>query len=184
MAKKNFKNKQEKHRINMKISQWGKVDEVRIVGDIDEVEKDVYTLDEAIDLSRKYDVDLVEISPNAKPPVCKLVDYNKFLYEIKKKQKDQEQKQKETQTGLKEVRFGPNTDDHDFNFKLNHIKNFLNKNNKVKAFVFFKGREITFKDKGEILLLKIAEQLEEICIVETLPKLVGRKMTMLLKPKK
>jgi len=177
-------NKKEQHRINIKISQWGKITEVRIIGDIEEIEKGIYTLEEAISLADEYGVDLVEISPNAKPPVCKLVDYNKFLYEIKKKQKDIEQKQKENQMGLKEVRFGPNTDNHDFQFKLNHIRNFLQKNNKVKAYVFFKGREITFKEKGEILLLRLASELENDSIVEMMPKLVGRRMTMIFKPKK
>ena len=182
MAKNN--RKKEKHRINIKISQWGKVNEVRIVGDIDEVEKGVYPLEEALDLAKNHGVDLVEISPKAKPPVCRLIDYNKFLYQIKKKKKEQEQKQKEKQLGLKEVRFGPNTEEHDFQFKLNHIRNFLKKNNKVKAFVFFKGREMAFKDKGQLLLLNIANELEDEAIVENMPKLIGRKMIMILKPKK
>lgn len=128
------------------------------------------------------DLDLVEISPKAVPPVCKIIDYQKFLYQQKKKQK--EIKAKTTKVVVKEIRFGPNTDEHDFNFKLNHAKKFLNENAKVKAYVFFKGRTILFKEKGEILLLKFAQELEEIGKVESLPKLEGKRMIMFISPKK
>jgi len=126
-------------------------------------------------------LDLVEISPNAKPPVCKIIDYKKFLYEQKKKQK--ELKAKQSKVVVKEIRFGPNTDDHDFNFKLNHAKGFLKDGAKVKAYVFFKGRTIVFKDRGEILLLKFAQELEDYGVVENMPKLEGKRMTMMINPK-
>jgi translation initiation factor IF-3 len=124
---------------------------------------------------------LVEISPKADPPVCKILDYQKFLYQQKKKQK--EMKQKTIQVTVKEIRFGPNTDDHDYNFKLRHAEKFLNEGSKVKAYVFFKGRSILFKEKGEILLLRFAQDLEEIGKVEQMPKLEGKRMTMFLTPK-
>ena len=127
-------------------------------------------------------LDLVEISPNAKPPVCKIIDYKKFLYEQKKKQK--ELKAKQSKVEVKEIRFGPNTDDHDFDFKLNHAKKFLKDGAKLKAFVFFKGRTIVFKDRGEILLLKLAQELEDYGVVEQMPKLEGKRMTMMINPKK
>jgi translation initiation factor IF-3 len=127
------------------------------------------------------DLDLVEISPNADPPVCKIIDYQKFLYQQKKKQK--ELKAKATKIVVKEIRFGPNTDDHDYNFKLKHAIKFLEDGAKVKAFVFFKGRSILFKEKGEILLLRLAQDLEEYGKVEQLPKLEGKRMTMFLSPK-
>jgi translation initiation factor IF-3 len=127
-------------------------------------------------------MDLVEISPNAEPPVCKIIDYKKFLYEQKRKQK--EIKAKATKVIIKEIRFGPQTDDHDFNFKLNHAKKFLADGAKVKAYVFFKGRSIVFKEQGEVLLLKFAQELEEYGKVEALPKLEGKKMIMLVTPKK
>ena len=127
------------------------------------------------------DLDLVEISPNADPPVCKIIDYQKFLYQQKKKQK--ELKAKATKIVVKEIRFGPNTDDHDYNFKLKHEIKFLEDGAKVKAFVFFKGRSILFKEKGEILLLRLAQDLEEYGKVEQLPKLEGKRMTMFLSPK-
>lgn len=127
------------------------------------------------------DLDLVEISPNADPPVCKIVDYQKFLYQQKKKQK--EMKAKTTKVVLKEIRFGPNTDDHDYEFKMKHATKFIEEGAKVKAFVFFKGRSILFKEKGEILLLKLAQDLEEIAKVEQLPRLEGKRMTMFLSPK-
>ena len=128
------------------------------------------------------ELDLVEISPNANPPVCKIIDYKKFLYEQKKKQK--ELKSKQSKVVLKEIRFGPNTDDHDFLFKLNHAKKFLSEGSKLKAFVFFKGRSIVFKDRGEILLLKFAQELEEYGVVESMPDLQGKKMIMMINPKK
>mgnify|MGYP000903557245 FL=1 len=124
---------------------------------------------------------MVEISPKADPPVCKILDYQKFLYQQKKKQK--EMKQKTIQVTVKEIRFGPNTDDHDYNFKLRHAEKFLNEGSKVKAYVFFKGRSILFKEKGEILLLRFAQDLEEIGKVEQMPKLEGKRMTMFLTPK-
>jgi translation initiation factor IF-3 len=127
-------------------------------------------------------LDLVEISPKADPPVCKIIDYNKFLYQQKKKQK--EMKAKAVKVVVKEIRFGPNTDEHDYNFKLKHAEKFLNEGAKVKAYVFFKGRSILFKDKGEILLLKFAQDLEELGKVEQLPRLEGKRMTMFITPKK
>jgi translation initiation factor IF-3 len=127
-------------------------------------------------------LDLVEISPKADPPVCKIIDYKKFLYDQKKKQK--EMKSKAQKVVVKEIRFGPNTDDHDFNFKLKHAEKFLEEGAKVKAYVFFKGRSILFKDKGEILLLRLAQSLEEIATVESMPKLEGKRMIMMIAPKK
>jgi translation initiation factor IF-3 len=127
------------------------------------------------------ELDLVEISPNADPPVCKIIDYQKFLYQQKKKQK--EIKAKTVKVIIKEIRFGPNTDEHDFNFKLNHAKKFLSEGAKIKAFVFFKGRTILFKEKGEILLLRFAQELEEFGKVEQLPRLEGKRMTMFITPK-
>ncbi len=128
------------------------------------------------------ELDLVEISPKAEPPVCRIIDYQKFLYQQKKKMK--EQKAKTVKVIVKEIRFGPNTDDHDYNFKLKHAEKFLSDGAKIKAFVFFKGRSILFKDKGEILLLKFAQDLEEYGKVEQLPKLEGKRMTMFIAPKK
>ncbi len=133
-------------------------------------------------MAEEQELDLVEISPNADPPVCRIIDYKKFLYDQKKKQK--EMKSKQIKVVVKEIRFGPNTDDHDFNFKLNHAKKFLTEGSKVKAYVFFKGRSIVFKDRGEILLLKFAQELEDIGIVEQMPKLEGKKMIMMIQPKK
>jgi len=128
------------------------------------------------------ELDLVEISPKADPPVCKIIDYKKFLYQQKKKQK--EMKAKAVKVVVKEIRFGPNTDEHDYNFKLKHAEKFLNEGAKVKAYVFFKGRSILFKDKGEILLLKFAQDLEELGKVEQMPRLEGKRMTMFITPKK
>lgn len=127
-------------------------------------------------------MDLVEISPNADPPVCRIVDFKKFLYEQKKRQK--EIKQKTVKVVVKEIRFGPNTDEHDYNFKLKHAQSFLEEGSKIKAYVFFKGRTILFKDKGEILLLKMATELEDYGVVEQMPKLEGKKMIMMIAPKK
>ena len=141
----------------------------------------IYPLSEALKMADEQVLDLVEVSPKAEPPVCKIIDYQKFLYQQKKKQK--ELKSKTSKVVVKEIRFGPNTDDHDYNFKLNHAKKFLQDGAKVKAFVFFKGRSILFKDKGEILLLRLARDLEEFGTVEKLPKLEGKRMTMFIAPK-
>ncbi len=140
------------------------------------------SIDKALKKANDADLDLVEISPNAKPPVCKIIDYKKFLFEQKKKQK--ELKAKQTKVTIKEIRFGPNTEDHDFNFKLKHAIDFLKQGAKVKAYVFFKGRSIVFKDRGEILLLRFAQELEDYGIIEQLPKLEGKKMIMMINPKK
>ena len=153
---------------------------MRLVGE--DIEPGIYSFDQALKIARELEMDLVEIVPNAEPPVCRVIDYKKFLYEHKKKQK--EMKAKATKIVVKEVRFGPNTDEHDFNFKLNHAKKFLQEGSKVKAFVFFKGRSILFKDKGEILLLKFAAELEEFGKPENLPELEGKRMIMFLSPKK
>ena len=136
----------------------------------------------AIAMANEADLDLVEISPNAKPPVCKIIDYKKFLFLQKKKKK--ELKSKQTKVVIKEIRFGPNTEDHDFQFKLKHAIGFLKDGAKVKAFVFFKGRSIVFKDRGSILLLRFAQELEEYGVIEQLPKLEGKKMIMMINPKK
>jgi translation initiation factor IF-3 len=167
---------EELHKINRKIT----AHEVRLVGD--GVEPQVLSLAAALALADEMELDLVEISPNAVPPVCKILEYKKFLYDQKKKQK--EMKAKQAKVSLKEVRFGPNTDDHDFNFKLNHARKFLEEGNKLKAFVFFKGRTIVFKERGEILLLKLAQGLEDVGIVEQMPKLEGKRMAILINPKK
>lgn len=145
------------------------------------VKVDVYPISQALKLAEEQGLDLVEISPKADPPVCKIVDYSKFKYEQKKKQK--EMKSKAHKTVLKEIRFGPNTDDHDFNFKLKHAINFLQDGAKVKAYVHFVGRTIVFKERGEILLLKFAQALEEYAKVEQLPKLEGKRMFLMLSPK-
>ncbi|WP_439182619.1 translation initiation factor IF-3 [Carboxylicivirga taeanensis] len=168
--------KEPAHRINRNI----RVPQVRLVGDNIE-NPGVYPTMEAIKIADELDMDLVEISPNADPPVCKITDYQKFLYQQKRKQK--ELKAKTVKVIVKEIRFGPNTDDHDYQFKLKHAEKFLNEGAKVKAYVFFKGRSILFKDKGEILLLRFAQDLEEIGKVEQLPKLEGKRMTMFITPK-
>jgi translation initiation factor IF-3 len=154
---------------------------VRVVGE--NVKVDVYPVEQAIKLAKEQSLDLVEISPKADPPVCKIIDYSKFKYEQKKKQK--EIKAKAQKTVVKEIRFGPNTDDHDFNFKLNHAQKFLQEGAKVKAYVHFVGRTIVFKERGEILLLKFAQALEEFAKVEQLPRLEGKRMILMLaaKPK-
>jgi translation initiation factor IF-3 len=151
-----------------------------VVGD--NVEPGVYSISEALKFAEEQELDLIEISPNADPPVCKISDYQKYLYQQKKKQK--ELKAKTVRVVVKEIRFGPNTDEHDYNFKLKHAVKFLAEGSKVKAYVFFKGRSILFKDKGEILLLKFAQDLEELGKVEQLPRLEGKRMTMFITPKK
>lgn len=133
-------------------------------------------------MAQEMELDLVEISPNAVPPVCRIVDYSKFLYNLRKKEK--EQKAKQSNVTVKEIRFGPNTDDHDFEFKLKHARKFLEEGSKVKAYVFFKGRTIVFKERGEILLLKFAQELEDVAAVEQLPKLEGKRMIMMFNPRK
>jgi translation initiation factor IF-3 len=153
--------------------------EVRVVSD-DGAE--VLSLEKALAQANEADLDLVEISPNAKPPVCKIIDYKKFLFLQKKKQK--ELKSKQSKVTIKEIRFGPNTEDHDFQFKLKHAIGFLKDGSKVKAFVFFKGRSIVFKDRGSILLLRFAQELEEYGVIEQMPKLEGKKMIMMINPKK
>lgn len=137
---------------------------------------------DALVKAQAAELDLVEISPNANPPVCKIIDYKKFLFEQKKRQK--ELKAKQSKVVVKEIRMGPNTEDHDFKFKLNHAKEFLKEGAKVKAYVFFKGRSIVFKDRGEILLLKFAQELEDYGSLEQMPKLEGKKMIMMINPKK
>lgn len=148
----------------------------------DNVESAVMSTPAALALAKELELDLVEISPKADPPVCRIIEYKKFLYDQKKKQK--EMKAKQQKVVVKEIRFGPNTDDHDFNFKLKHAKKFLEEGSKLKAYVFFRGRTIVFKERGEILLLKFAQELEEYGTVEQLPKLEGKRMTVLFNPKK
>lgn len=153
---------------------------VRVVGDnIDN--PGVVPIKRALEMADNLELDLVEISPNAEPPVCKIIDYQKFLYQQKKKQK--EIKAKTVKIVVKEIRFGPNTDDHDYNFKLKHAIRFLEEGAKVKPYVFFKGRSIVYSEQGEILLLRLAQDLEEVGKVEQLPKLEGKRMTMLVTPK-
>jgi translation initiation factor IF-3 len=164
------------HRINDKIF----ASEIRLV--IEGEEPKVLSVSKAIAMAEEQELDLVEISPNANPPVCKIMDYKKFLYNQKRKQK--ELKAKQSKIVVKEIRFGPNTDDHDFNFKLAHAKKFLEEGSKVKAYVFFRGRTIVFKDRGEILLLKFAQELAEYGVVEQLPKLEGKKMILMINSKK
>ncbi len=172
---KNDSLKQE-YRINGQIT----AREVRIVGD--NIEPKVLPTAKALAMAESKGLDLVEISPNAAPPVCKIIDYSKFLYQQKKRQK--EIKAKQVKISVKEIRFGPQTDDHDYNFKLKHAREFLEEGNKVKAYVFFRGRSIVFKDQGEVLLLRFANDLEEVGKVEQMPELLGKRMTMFIGPKK
>ena len=164
------------HRINEQI----RCREVRIVGD--DVESEVMPTRQAIQLAMQKGVDLVEISPNAEPPVCRLINYSKFLYQQKKRQK--ELKAKQVKIEVKEIRFGPQTDEHDYNFKLKHAKEFLSQGDKVKAYVFFRGRSILFKEQGEVLLLRFANDLEDYGKVEQMPVLEGKRMTLFIAPKK
>lgn len=154
--------------------------EVRLVGE--NIEMGVYPTREALAMAKEQDLDLVEISPNAKPPVCKVIDYKKFVYDDKKRKKIQ--KANASKVVVKEIRFGPNTDDHDYEFKRNHAIKFLQAGAKLKAYVFFKGRSIIFKDQGEILLLRLAQDLEEYGKLEQMPKLMGKRMTIFIQPKK
>lgn len=169
------KEQQQEHRTNHMI----RVPQVRLVGD--NVEVGVYSTQEALKIANEQGLDLVEISPNADPPVCKIIDYNKFLYEKKKKEKEMKANSKVSE--VKEIRFTPNTDDHDFNFKAKHAEDFLKEGNKVKAYVQFKGRAIMFKERGELLLLKFAERLAETGAPEGLPKLEGKRMLIIFAPK-
>ncbi len=153
---------------------------VRVVGD--NIENDIYDIKDALAMAREKELDLVEISPTARPPVCKIIDYNKFLYEQKKKQK--EIKAKTSKVVVKEIRLSPNIDEHDFNFKLKHAQKFLQDGAKVKVDVFFRGRSIVYKDQGQYQLLKFADDLEEFAKVERLPKMEGKRMIMILAPKK
>ena len=157
-----------------------RVKEVRLVGD--NVEQGVYSIQQALRIANEQELDLVEISPNVNPPVCRVVDYQKFIFQLKKKQK--EQKAKSVKVVVKEIRFGPQTDDHDYNFKLKHAKGFLSEGSKVKAYVFFRGRSILFKDQGEVLLLRFANDLEDYGRVESMPVLEGKRMTIMIAPKK
>ena len=169
-------NLKEQYRINERI----RVREVRLVGD--NVEQGVFPTSQALKMAEDQGLDLVEISPNAAPPVCRVTDYQKFLYQQKKRQK--EQKAKSVKVVVKEIRFGPQTDDHDYNFKLKHAKGFLEEGDKVKAYVFFKGRSILFKEQGEVLLLRFANDLEDYAKVDQMPVLEGKRMTIQLSPKK
>lgn len=169
-------NKKQLYRINEQIH----VREVRIVGD--GIESRVIPTADALKLAEQKGVDLVEISPTAQPPVCRLIDYSKFLYQIKKKAK--EMKAKQVKIDVKEIRFGPQTAEADYAFKLKHAQEFIKQGNKVKAYVFFKGRSIVFKEQGEVLLLRLASDLEEIAKVESMPTLEGKKMNIMLAPKK
>ncbi|MDX1471318.1 MAG: translation initiation factor IF-3 [Flavobacteriaceae bacterium] len=179
MRKRNYSRRQvkeEQHKINSHI----KADKVRLVGD--NVEMDIYPIKKAMEIADEQGLDLVEISPNAEPPVCKVMDYKKFLYEQKKR--DKALKAKASKVVVKEIRFGPNTDDHDYEFKKKHAEKFLKEGAKLKAFVFFKGRSIVFKEQGQILLLRLAQDLEDVGKVEQMPKLEGKRMIMFIAPKK
>ncbi len=161
--------------INMQI----RAKEVRLIAE--GIEPGVYSINRAQEIADEQELDLVEISPNADPPVCKVIDYKKFLFERKKKAK--EAKANQLKQDIKEIRFGPNTDDHDFDFKLKHAEEFLKEGHKVKAYVFFKGRSIVYKERGEVLLLQFAQKLSEWGKVDMLPKLEGKKMNLIMSPK-
>lgn len=169
------KPQQQEHRTNEMI----RVPEVRVVGE--NIEQGVYPTRDALNMARELELDLVEISPDATPPVCKIVDYKKFLYE--KKRKDKEVKAKSKTTEIKEIRFSPNTDEHDVEFKVKHAEKFLKDGNKVKAYVHFKGRAIMFKERGELLLLQFAERLADFGALEFMPKLEGKRMQIMIAPK-
>lgn len=167
--------KEAEHRINNFI----RAPQVRLVGE--NVEVGIYSIQDALRMAKEQALDLVEISPQVDPPVCKIIDYNKFLYDKKKKEKEIKAKSKVSE--VKEIRFTPNTDDHDFNFKSKHAESFLQEGNKVKAYVQFKGRAIQFKDRGQLLLLKFAERLAEVGTLESMPKMEGRRMIAIFSPK-
>ena len=178
-------------KFSLRINNQIRVPRIRLVGDnLDaisevadkEITPDIYYTNKAVQWAEALDLDLVEISPNADPPVCKIIDYKKFLYDKKKKEK--ELKAKSAKTVIKEIRFGPNTDDHDFEFKCRHAQKFLEEGAKVKAYVQFRGRAIVFKDRGELLLLKFLKELEEVGSAEALPKMEGRRMIVMISPKK
>ena len=169
-----------KQKFQYRINEAIRVKEVRLVGD--NVEQGVYTIQQALRIANDQELDLVEISPNVNPPVCRVVDYQKFIFQLKKKQK--EQKAKSVKVVVKEIRFGPQTDDHDYKFKLKHAQGFLSEGSKVKAYVFFRGRSILFKDQGEVLLLRFANDLEDYGRVESMPVLEGTRMTIMIAPKK
>ena len=173
MKNDNLKNQ---YRVNEQI----RAREVRIVGD--DIESVVMPLHKALSLAEEKELDLVEISPTAVPPVCRLIEYSKFLYQLKKRAK--EQKAKQVKIDVKEIRFGPQTDDHDYNFKLKHAISFLKDGDKVKAYVFFKGRSILFKEQGEVLLLRFSNDLEEYGKLDMMPVLEGKRMTIMMSPKK
>ncbi len=175
------------HRINDLI----RVPEVRIIGDVLEelseklgvkIEPGIYPIRRALAWAEELQLDLIEISPNATPPVCRITDYNKFLYQ--KKKRDKELKSNSVKTVIKEIRFGPNTDDHDLEFKIKHATNFLKEGSKVKAYVQFKGRAIVFQDRGQLLLLRFLKELEEFGVADSLPKMEGRRMIVMVSPKK
>ncbi|MBP5322902.1 MAG: translation initiation factor IF-3 [Bacteroidaceae bacterium] len=169
-------NLKDQYRINEQI----RAKEVRIVGD--DIESRVVSLQEALRIAEAKEADLVEISPTAVPPVCRIIDYSKFIYQLKKKQK--EQKARQVKIDVKEIRFGPQTDDHDYNFKLKHAQGFLQDGDKVKAYVFFRGRSILYKEQGEVLLLRFANDLEEYGTCTQMPLLEGKRMTIFISPKK
>ena len=178
-------------KFSLRINNQIRVPRIRLVGDnLDaisevadkEITPDIYYTNKAVQWAEALDLDLVEISPNADPPVCKIIDYKKFLYDKKKKEK--ELKAKSAKTVIKEIRFGPNTDDHDFEFKCRHAHKFLEEGAKVKAYVQFRGRAIVFKDRGELLLLKFLKELEEVGAAEALPKMEGRRLIVMITPKK
>ncbi len=191
MAKRFNHSRREKEKFNFRVNDQIRVPEVRLVGDnLEEVSDvigqklnpEVYPTRKVKEWARQMDLDLVEISPKAKPPVVKIIDFKKFLYDRKKKQK--EIKARTVKTVVKEIRFGPNTDDHDFDFKLRHAIKFLEEGAKVKAYVHFKGRAIVFKDRGELLLLRFMKELEEYGTAEALPRMEGKRMTVIISPKK
>ena len=172
--------KNDKLKNSYRINEQLRSREVRLVGD--DVESTVMATQKALQLAEQKGLDLVEISPNAQPPVCRLIDYSKFLYQQKKRQK--ELKAKQVKIEVKEIRFGPQTDEHDYNFKLKHAREFLSDGDKVKAYVFFRGRSILFKEQGEVLLLRFANDLEEYGKVEQMPVLEGKRMIIFIAPKK
>ena len=191
MARRSRKPVRREKKYNFRVNRDIRVPEVRLVGEDLEsisneigrtIEPGVYNTHQVLNWADQVGLDLVEISPNAKPPVCKIIDYNKFIYLKKKKEK--ELKAKTAKTVIKEIRFGPNTDDHDFEFKLKHARKFLEEGAKVKAYVHFKGRTIVYKDRGQLLLLKFMQELSDLGSAEELPKLEGRRMFVLIGPKK